>query len=130
AFKEEMLPWLDLILYDLKVMDSHEHLRWTGCDNERILRNFTRLLDAPVQMIPRIPLIPGFTTSEENLEGFSSFLRDKGVRRCALLPYNPLGLAKWENLGKEKPPLPETWMEESQQDTCRRIYDWAELVNF
>jgi pyruvate formate lyase activating enzyme len=130
AFKEEMLPWLDLIMYDLKIIDSQEHLRWTGHDNQRILQNFAYLLNAPVEMIPRIPLIPGFTTSEENLGGISSFLKDNDVRRCSLLPYNPLGLSKWENLGKNKPALPETWIGKSQQETCRRVYDWAELVTF
>jgi len=130
AFREEMLPWLDLIMYDLKLINAEDHLRWTGQDNERILQNFTRLLDAPVEMIPRIPLIPGFTASEENLEGLSSFLKDNGIRRCSLLPYNPLGLSKWKNLGKNTPALPENWMEKSQQETCHRIYDWAEVVSF
>jgi pyruvate formate lyase activating enzyme len=130
AFREEMLPWLDLIMYDLKIIDGQDHLRWTGQDNERILQNFTRLLSAPVEMIPRIPLIPGFTASEENLEGLSSFLKDNGIRRCSLLPYNPLGLSKWKNLGKNTPALPENWMEKSQQETCHRIYDWAEVVSF
>jgi pyruvate formate lyase activating enzyme len=130
AFKEAMLPWLDLIMYDLKIIDCQDHLRWTGRDNERILHNFTRLLDASAEIIPRIPLIPGFTTSEENLEGISSFLQHNGVRRCSLLPYNPLGLSKWENLGKNKPGLPTSWMDKSQQETCHRIYDWAEVVSF
>ena len=130
AFKEEMLPWLDLIMYDLKLINGEDHLRWTGLDNQRILDNFTHLLNAPVEMIPRIPLIPGFTTSEENLQGISSFLKDNRIRRCSLLPYNPLGLSKWENLGKNRPDLPFTWMEKSQQETCHRIYDWAEQVSF
>jgi pyruvate formate lyase activating enzyme len=130
AFKEEMLPWLDLIMFDLKLIDGEDHLRWTGQDNQRIMENFTCLLDGPAELIPRVPLIPGFTTLEENLEGISSFLKDNGVRRCALLLYNPLGLSKWENLGKNKPALPTTWMDTSQQESCHRIYDWAEVVSF
>jgi hypothetical protein len=47
-----------------------------------------------------------------------------------LLPYNPLGLTKWESLGKNRPTLPETWMEKSQQETCLQIYDWAEVLSF
>jgi pyruvate formate lyase activating enzyme len=129
-FKKEMLPWVDLILYDLKLINGQDHLRWTGQDNQRILENFTRLLDGPVEIIPRIPLIPGFTTWEENLEGISSFLKDQGVRTCSLLPYNPLGLAKWDHLGKKRPALPTTWMDTSQKESCHRIYDWAEVVTF
>jgi pyruvate formate lyase activating enzyme len=130
AFKEEMLPWLDLIMYDLKLIKSEDHLRWTGQDNQRILENFSRLLNAPVEMMPRIPLIPGFTTSQENLEGISSFLKDNGVRRCSLLPYNPLGLSKWDNLGKNRPALPTAWMGNAQKESCHRIYDWAEKLTF
>ena len=130
AFKKEMLPWLDLIMYDLKLINGQDHLRWTGEDNQKILENFTRLLGAPVEMIPRIPLIPGFTTSEENLEGISSFLKDQGVRTCSLLPNNPLGLAKWDHLGKKRPDLPTTWMENSQKESCHRIYNWADVVSF
>ena len=98
--------------------------------NQQILENFTRLLNGSAELIPRIPLIPGFTVFEENLEGISSFLKDRGVRKCSLLPYNPLGLSKWENLGKNKPALPTTWMDKGQQETCHRIYDWAEMVSF
>lgn len=129
-FAEELLPWLDLIMYDLKLIDGEEHLKRTGRDNQRILQNFTRLLNDPVDMVPRIPLIPGFTTSEKNLEGISSFLKDNGVTRCSLLPYNPLGLSKWDHLGKNRPALPETWMEKAQEESCRRVYDWAELLTF
>lgn len=129
-FKEKLLPWVDLIMYDIKLIKSEEHLRCTGRDNQKILENFTRLLNGPAQMLPRIPLIPGFTASEENLEGISSFLKDRSVRTCSLLPYNPLGLSKWESLGKKRPALPDAWMETSQQETCQRIYDWAEMVSF
>jgi pyruvate formate lyase activating enzyme len=130
TFKEEMLPWLDFIMFDLKLIKTEDHIRWTGRDNQRILENFIRLLNGAVEIIPRIPLIPGFTTSEENLEGISSFLKSNGIRRCSLLPYNPLGLSKWENLGKNKPALPETWMAKSQLGICQRPYDWASVVGF
>ena len=121
AFKEEMLPWLDVIMYDLKLLDGKQHLRWTGRDNRRILRNFSLLLKEGVDVVPRIPLIPGFTTSEENLRGLSAFLRDHGVLKCSLLPYNPLGLSKWDSLGKSRSALPAAWMESAHVEDCRRM---------
>jgi len=121
AFKEQMLPWLDLVMVDLKLMDGKDHLRWTDRDNKRILRNFGLLLREGVEVMPRIPLVPGFTASEENLRGLSGFLKDHGIRSCALLPYNPLGLSKWDSLGKSRSDLPVTWMENSQVEDCHRI---------
>jgi pyruvate formate lyase activating enzyme len=125
AFREEMLPWLDLVMYDLKLMDGEDHFRWTGRDNKRILRNFSRLLNEGVEVVPRIPLIPGFTTSEENLRGLCAFLKDHGSLKCSLLPYNPLGLSKWDSLGKSRSALPVTWMEKSHIEDCRKICEWA-----
>lgn len=130
TFKQEMLPWLDLIMYDLKLIHPEDHLRYTGQDNEKILENFLRLLKEELEIIPRIPLIPGFTTSEENLTGISDFLEAHGVKRCSLLPYNPLGLSKWDRLGKTRPRVPTGWMQKSEEERCRRIYSWAKVMTF
>lgn len=105
TFKENILPWLDLVMYDLKIIDSQEHLQLTGLDNKKILENFERLIKENIEVIPRIPLIPGFTTSKENVAGISEFLKMNGIKEYSLLPYNPLGLSKWEHLGKMRPSL-------------------------
>lgn len=127
-FKQEMLPWLDLVMYDLKLIDPEEHLRWTGRDNKKILENFRQLLKKNIKIMPRIPLIPGFTTSEENLQGISDFLKEHGVQQCSLLPYNPLGLTKWGRLGKTKPVLPTVWMQKAEEERCQQIYARAAKV--
>ncbi|MBU1598698.1 glycyl-radical enzyme activating protein [bacterium] len=105
TFKEEMLPWLDLIMYDLKFIDPKDHFRYTGQDNKKILENFRRLLNEDIEVMPRIPLIPKFTASKENLEAISNLLKENCVKRYSFLPYNPFGSAKLENLGKKRPLL-------------------------
>ncbi|MEK9148442.1 MAG: radical SAM protein [Candidatus Desantisbacteria bacterium] len=120
TFKEKMLPWLDLIMYDLKLISPKEHLQHTGRNNQRILKNLQRLLNEGIEVIPRIPLVPGFTTSKENLEGISNFLKKNKVKEYSLLPYNPLGLEKWKHLGKKRPLLPTTWMSKSEEESCRK----------
>jgi pyruvate formate lyase activating enzyme len=105
-FKEKILPWLDLVMYDLKLMDPEDHHKHTGRDNQRILENCIRLLKEDIGVIVRIPLIPGFTTSKKNLDDISQFLRENGVKEWFLLPYNPLGLSKWDHLGKIRPTIP------------------------
>ena len=125
-----MLPWLNLVMNDLKIIDPEDQLQHTGRDNQRILDNFIRLLNEDIEVIPRIALIPGFTTSKENLAGVSDFLRENGVRRCSLLPYNPLGLSKWDRLGKTRPLLPTGWIEKSEEESWRKVYSWARVTSF
>ena len=90
-FSELMLPWLDLIYFDLKLIDDAASRQYTGQSNRLILDNFARLVKSSnVVVIPRVPLIPGITTSEENLCGIADFLAGHGIDTATLLPYNPL----------------------------------------
>jgi pyruvate formate lyase activating enzyme len=87
----------DLVLYDLKLMDALEHRQWTGASNRRGLENASRL--AGHDVVVRIPLIPGVTDTAENLRAIFEFMREAGLQRAALLPYNPSAGAKYEWLG-------------------------------
>jgi len=87
----------DLVLYDLKLIDDAEHRRWTGASNRQILRNAARL--AGRNVIVRVPLIPGITDAEANLDGLFAFLSDSSLRRVEFLPFNPSSAAKYEWLG-------------------------------
>jgi pyruvate formate lyase activating enzyme len=100
AVEANMLPWLDLVLFDLKIMNSADHRRYTGKGNELILNNFIRLLDFGVEILPRTPLIPGYTASHENLTEIEHFLARHRITSHTILPYNPLGFSKWASLGK------------------------------
>jgi len=91
---EPIIDHCDLILYDLKLIDEQEHIRWTGISNRQILDNLSRLSGRNVQI--RIPLIPNITDTEANLRGIFQFMRDSGFSSLALLPYNPSAAAKYE----------------------------------
>lgn len=91
---ERLIAHTDLVLYDLKLIDEDEHRYWTGVTNRQILANARRLALYNVQV--RVPLIPGITDSEDNLCAISRFMRDAGLPRVALLPYNPASGAKYE----------------------------------
>ena len=103
-FSRKLLPWLDLIFFDLKIFDSDDHRRWTGVDNEKILANFSRLkrLDG-VKVIPRIPLVPGITATSENVMKLVRFIKETGADDCELLGYDSGGMAKRKYLGKALP---------------------------
>ena len=102
-FEKTLLPLIDLFLYDIKLTDPRKHKKYTGKSNEIILRNFKKLREAGAEVIPRIPLIPGYTATEENLSQIAAFFAEQKVETYVFLPYNPSGIKKWERLGKKPP---------------------------
>jgi len=115
-FQQQLLPWLDLIYFDLKLINNARSRTYTGCSNQTILNNFSRLIeDADVPVIPRIPLIPGITDTEQNLRGLAEYLRDKGVSSCSLVPYNPLWQDKLKRMGKHRSYSRDTFLTPQEQ---------------
>ena len=128
-FKAKILGWLDLVLFDVKLANAGLHLKYTGKRNDVILGNLARLVqERPDDVIPRIPLIPGITTRPSNLQKISSMLREMGVRRCWLLPYNPLGFSKRETIGKPTVEMPDHMLTEGEMTEFESFFSWAELV--
>ncbi|MFC1475635.1 glycyl-radical enzyme activating protein [Candidatus Zixiibacteriota bacterium] len=91
---------VDLFLYDLKIMDEQTHLKYTGESNRLILENLVMLVREKVALQIRIPLIPGFTDTAENLAAVIDFLQAlKGINDLCLLPYNLLSEDKRRKFG-------------------------------
>lgn len=102
-FMEQVLPHVDTMLHDIKLMDSARHKKWTGVENTRILENFKRAYETfpNVDFIARTPLIPGVNSDVENIRATLAFIRPhKNVIDYELLPYHRFGLGKYEFLGK------------------------------
>ena len=72
---EKILPYTDLIISDLKLMDPELHRRYTGVSNERILQNLHRLAQEQREMILRIPVIPGVNDGRQNIEASADFIQ-------------------------------------------------------
>jgi len=99
---ESLLPYIDLLLTDIKHMDSVQHARLTGQPNELILDNFLRLQQRNIPVRVRIPLMPGLNDSRENLQSLAEFIAPcKNVQGVDILPYNRLGMSKCRQLGCE-----------------------------
>jgi pyruvate formate lyase activating enzyme len=104
VFRRTLLPAIDLVFFDLKLIDPEEHRRYTGLDNRLILDNFTRLAaEIGNRLVPRTPLVAGITATERNLAAIATLLRRSGMTNCELLPYNPGGIEKQQNLGRPAP---------------------------
>ena len=120
-FKQKILPYIELIYYDIKIADPELHREYIGKSNRRILDNLYRLLqEKGVEVHPRVPLIPNITASRENLSAIADLLCEAGAGDVSLLPYNPMGIEMAVNLGLSKPPLPEAFMSHDEE---RAVYD-------
>jgi pyruvate formate lyase activating enzyme len=115
---EALLPWLDLVLYDLKVWDAARHRAFTGVDNGPILENARRIGAAGIPMWIRTPVIPGHTDSAENMAALGTFIAAElpTVQRWDLLAYTNLGEPKYRRLDRPyalagSPLLPRAQME-------------------
>ena len=98
---ERMLKYVDLVLYDIKHIDSNQHKKLTGVENRLILQNAKKATEIGKKMIIRVPIVPGYNDSEENLRAIAEFTRSlKRVEEIHLLPYHRLGESKYERLGR------------------------------
>ncbi|MCI8417393.1 MAG: glycyl-radical enzyme activating protein [Lachnospiraceae bacterium] len=95
-----ILPFADLFLYDLKLMDSARHKAYTGLGNEQILSNVQMLTEAGAKVIIRVPLIPGYTDAPKDIAATGDFIVHKlknRIQRIELLQYNKLAASKYGN---------------------------------
>lgn len=104
-----VLKETDRVLFDIKLVDEKEHIRYTGVSNKRILRNFAILQYSGVPFTVRTPLIPGVTDTPENLTAIAKLLSSYGIDYIELLPYNPMTGSKYPLAGmKYSPSFDET----------------------
>lgn len=99
---EKVLPYTDIIISDIKHMDTNVHKKHTGRDNYLILENLKKLADLNKEIILRIPVIPGINDGKDNLEKTADFIlneMDGKVRTLQLLSFMRLGEEKYQSLG-------------------------------
>jgi len=90
----------DLFLYDLKMMDSAKHEKYTGVSNRLILDNLKQLANVKTALIIRIPLIPGINDDTDNLDRTGAFLNLlPGIIKVDVLPYHAFQKSKYIRFG-------------------------------
>ena len=119
---EEVLEHVDLVLFDLKHMDSEVHRNLTGVGNEIILENLERTTKHKLVVV-RIPLIPGYTDSKTNIEASGQFLSRIGASRVDVVPYHQLGVGKYTRLGKQYTLSDVETISDERTEICMRILE-------
>lgn len=105
---DEVAPYIDLFITDIKQMDSGIHKKFTGVGNELILSNIKKLVDMEMPLIIRMPIIPGFNDNTEHVDNASDFILNilnNKPKLIQMIRYRPLGEEKAKTIG-----LPELMM--------------------
>lgn len=133
TFERLILPYTDIIYYDLKIFPTDLHRKYCGANNEQILENFTRLqklsLTGRFSIKPRTPLIPGITDTENNLKLIADFLKQLGVNRIQLMQFNPLWYEKEQKLGLTTQTVfkNQRWQDREKMACCENIFKEREI---
>jgi pyruvate formate lyase activating enzyme len=128
---ESIYPLVDLILYDVKMIDPQLHQQYTGQPNQQILENLSKIINH-LEQTPgqfdlwiRTPLIPEATATKENLQAIAKFLLDHRINqisRWELCAFNNLCQDKYHRLEKEWQYENQPLMTRSELDQC---YQWV-----
>ncbi|MFJ7174343.1 [formate-C-acetyltransferase]-activating enzyme [Citrobacter freundii] len=89
----------DEVLFDLKIMDGDLAREVINMNLPRVLANLRLLVEEGVNVIPRLPLIPGFTMNSDNMLHVLTLLLSLGIKQVHLLPFHQYGEPKYSLLG-------------------------------
>lgn len=128
-FSTHLLPYLDTVYFDIKLFDADAHRKYCGADNGIILRNLETLAayarEHALELLPRTPLIPDITDTDENLSAIAALYQRIGIRKTSLLPYNPTWYPKNAKLGLPAPNMLADcvgWQSPEKVAHCKSIF--------
>jgi pyruvate formate lyase activating enzyme len=95
----DILPVTDLVMMDVKLIDTERHRACTGVSNERILANARILGEQDKPMIVRTPVIPGVNEDEASISAIAEFVAElPNLLYYELLPFHPMARGKYDSL--------------------------------
>ena len=101
---DKALKYTDLVMLDIKHIDSAEHKKLTGMGNEHILAFAEHIRDLGIPVWIRHVVVPGITDQHDELFALGEYLSTlSNLKALDVLPYHDMAKPKYENLGMEYP---------------------------
>ena len=101
---DELLNYTDLVMLDIKHIDTKKHKDITGSGNENILEFAKHLEKANIPLWVRHIIIEGYTDKPEDLIALGEFIgKLKNLKALDVLPYHTMGVGKYTELGISYP---------------------------
>ncbi len=126
ALFHRIVSRIQLVLFDLKIMDAKQHEQYTGVSNRIIIENLARISASRTPVRIRVPLIPGITDGDDNLRAIVRFAGTlKAVQGIDLLPFHRIGGEKYRRLGMIDNMAGVTVPEPSRMDEIQNSFESA-----
>ena len=120
---DKVIPHTDLVLFDLKHMDSDKHLKVVGVPTEPLHENLLEILKRNVEVIFRIPFIPGFNDNDKNIEETAVFVKENAPHaHVDILPYHEFGRDKYGSIGMKYRMPPTERPSDEQLAHCKEFF--------
>lgn len=101
---QTILPFVDLVMADIKILEEDIHKEWTGLTNNTILKNIKELDKSGIAYWLRTPIIPNVNNRKEQVEAIVQMAAElKNCKKFEFLPFHPLADSKYKNLGIPHP---------------------------
>ena len=121
---QRTLGLVDTYLCDIKHVDAGKLFAQTGADKVQIMQNFNYLIKKTQNVIARIPVIPDFNSTREEIQQIGEEIIKYGCREVELLPYHRLGNPKYEKLFLKQAPQERIPVEKPYMDVlCKDLRD-------
>lgn len=98
---EKILDYVDIFLYDIKIIHPEKHRKYTGKSSELILENLEKLSQRGANIHIRIPIIEGINSDDASVREILNFLKGKNIKTVSLLPYHDIGKSKYKRLQQD-----------------------------
>ncbi|MEM3650871.1 MAG: glycyl-radical enzyme activating protein [Candidatus Jordarchaeaceae archaeon] len=120
---DEISNYTDLVLFDIKHLDSEIHQKGTGVGNELILKNLDKILKKGATVWARVPIIPNFNNSSQYIETLAKFLSKKPFQKISILNYHEWGKHKYKLLDRKYPLTGTQPLSEEKLKEIKRIIE-------
>lgn len=117
---QQILPYVDVFLYDIKTIDPEDHKAYIGVENTLVLENLKKLAKDGAGIYLRLPIVIGKNGSDEDIVSIMKFLKENNInpRQINLLPYHDIGKGKYAGLDR---PYDEESMAVPPKDEMERL---------
>lgn len=118
---DELLPYIDLVLLDIKHITNEGYLDLTGQPMDEFYKFVDSLNKSNTKVWIRQVIVPDVNDNIEYIEGLAEFLKKiKNIEKVEFLPYHKLGDGKYQKLGLVNPYLEKDAM---NQEKCNELYE-------
>ena len=98
--KEEILKYVDLVIWDIKAIDKEEYKKMTSKEIDESLEFLALCQKLNKKMWLRQVIVPGINDTKEYILKLKNFIKPlKNIKKVELLPYHVLGVEKYKKLG-------------------------------